>query len=281
MLTVVTVLHGSAAVVPGLLRSLPREVQLVAVDTGPPDDAAGLVRERGGEVVALPDNPGFGAANNAGVRLARHDVTVLLNPDCEVPVGALEALAARARALDALHAPRLESADGSTQRSAHALPGTLGALMPALVHPPLLPASLRVRAEPHRARAARTVGWAIAACLAARTQTLRSLGPFDPGQFLFYEDMDLCLRARGAGVPTVFHPDVTVRHLGGHSTGPAFGGEPHVLLADRRRTVVEANLGARARRRDGIAQALTFATRALAGRPGAAGRLRAQLGWGA
>jgi N-acetylglucosaminyl-diphospho-decaprenol L-rhamnosyltransferase len=278
MLTVVTVLHGSAAVVPGLLRSMPREVQLVAVDTGSPDDAAGLVRERGGEVVALPHNPGFGAANNAGVARARADVTLLLNPDCEAPPDALEALAARARAARGLHAPRLENADGSAQRSAHPLPGTLGTLLPAVVHPPLLPGGLRVRAEPYRARSPRTVGWAIAACLGAATETLRRLGPFDPGQFLFYEDMDLCLRARAAGVPTVFHPDLTVRHLGGHSTAAAFGGEPHALLAARRRSVIEANLGTRARRRDGLAQALTFATRAIAGRPAAAARLRAQLG---
>ena len=51
------------------------------------------------------------------------------------------------------------------------------------------------------------MGWAIAACLAAPTALLRRLGPFDPGAFLFYEDMDLCLRAHAAGVPTVLHPE--------------------------------------------------------------------------
>ena len=114
-------------------------------------------------------------------------------------------------------------------------------------------------------------GWAIAACLAAKTDVLQRLGPFDPGQFLFYEDLDLCLRARAALVPTVFVPGVILGHAGGHSTGRAYDGEPHELLARRRDEVVRARLGRRAAVLDRAAQALTFATRAGAraalGRP--------------
>lgn len=276
--SVVCVLHDSEHVLGGLLETLPAGVQLVVADSGSRDGGAALARAAGAEVIDLPHNPGFGAANNAGVARAEHDVTVLINPDCELPAGALGALAARARAADALHAPRLVGADGAVQRSAHPLPGTYGAILAALVHPPLLPRPVRDRVEPYRSARARTVGWAIAACVAARTETLRRLGPFDPAQFLFYEDMDLCLRARAAGVTTVLHPDVTVRHLGGHATEPAYGGEPYALLARRRREVVESALGPGARRRDDAAQVLTFATRALAGRPGARERLRAQVG---
>ena len=44
------------------------------------------------------EHPSFGAANNAGVQRARHPVTVLLNPDCELLDGSLARLAARAAA---------------------------------------------------------------------------------------------------------------------------------------------------------------------------------------
>src|SRR5205807_2138480 len=81
--------------------------------------------------------------------------------------GLLE-LVARAEAGDALVVPRLLEADGTVQRSAHPVPGRPGSLLPALVHPPLLPRTLRERAEPWRAERPRTVGWAIAACLVAR-----------------------------------------------------------------------------------------------------------------
>jgi N-acetylglucosaminyl-diphospho-decaprenol L-rhamnosyltransferase len=212
-------------------------------------------------VQVLPGNPGFGAACNSGVRHARHDVTVLLNPDCEVLDGSLAVLAELARAhVGALHAPRLLDPCGAVQRSAHPLPGTAGAVAGALVHPPLLPPVLRDRLEPFRARSPRTVGWAIAACLAGSTALLRRLGPFDPGIHLFAEDMELCLRARAAGVPTVLHPQLRLRHVGGHAT--LREGEPFELLARRRREAIAATRGARAMHADDVAQALTFATRA-------------------
>ena len=262
--TAVVVLHDSEPELRALLDSIARHLaappQLVVVDGGSSDRGAALARERGADVVELPGNPGFGAASNAGLARARHDVAVLLNPDCELIDGSLAALAALARAHPrALHAPRLLSRDGSVQRSAHPLPGTPGALIPALVHPPLLPRELRERAEPHRARKPRTVGWAIAACLAAHTGTLRRLGPFDPAVHLFAEDMDLCLRARRAGIPTVLHPELRLRHAGGHAT--LRHGEPYELLARRRREAVGRTLGRRALRLDDLAQALTFATR--------------------
>lgn len=261
--TVVTVLHQSAPDLPRLLASIdahhdPRP-QIVAVDSGSTDDGPQIARRAGAEIVVLGGNLGFGTATNAGIERAAHPVTALLNPDCELVDAGLAVLASRAATRDALLVPRLLDADGSTQRSVHPLPGRAGALLRAVVPGPLLP-------RPHLAKRTQPVGWAIAACLVARTALLRGLGPFDPGAFLFYEDLDLCLRAREHGVPTVLHPDVRVRHLGGRSTERAFGGEPFELHARRRREVIRARLGARAQRIDDAAQGLTFSLRAAVGR---------------
>jgi N-acetylglucosaminyl-diphospho-decaprenol L-rhamnosyltransferase len=264
--SVVTVLHDSEPELERLLRSIATHLderpQLIVVDTGSRDGGAALATVHGAEVIALPDNPGFGAACNAGLEKARHDVTVLLNPDCELLDPALALLADVAREYPReLHAPRLLNADGTLQRSAHALPGTAGSLLPAVLPPALLPWAVRVRAEPYFAQHARTVGWAIAACLAAATETLRELGPFDPAVHLYAEDLELCLRARAAGIPTVLHPRLRIRHAGGHATQRA--GEDHDAIARRRREAIAHTLGDRARAVDDVAQGLTFAGRTV------------------
>ena len=265
--SVVCVLHDSAGELRVLLDSIARyanAAQTIAVDTGSSDEGPGLARERGCEVVELPDNPGFGAANNAGLERARHDVTVLLNPDCELLDGALLDLVVRAREREALLFPRLLDTDGTVQDHAHPLPGTASELARAL-----LPA--RLAPQPYLAPRAREVGWAIAAAVVAQTRTLRRLGPFDPDAFLFYEDLDLCLRAHEAGIPCELRPEVALRHTGGHSTGRT---DRLALEARRRREVVGATLGRRALRLDDAAQWLTFARGALV-RPRSRAQLRA------
>ena len=243
---VVTVIHDSAAELQRLLESLERhargEARVVVVDTGSTDDGAERAREWAAEVVELPDNPGFGAANNAGVARAAHDVTALLNPDVELLDDGLLRLADRARRTDALLAPRLLNPDGTIQDSVHPLPGRPRELLPALV-----PGRF---AQLWRGEQTREVGWATAAALVARTDVLRRLGPFDPHAFLWYEDLDVCVRAGRVE----YHPDVRLLHVGGHSTGEDFEAR-----ARRRREVVEERLGENARRWDDLAQAITFA----------------------
>lgn len=277
--SVVTVLHDSAEDLALLLASLERAVpapeHVIAVDAGSSDAGPAYARSAGCTVLDAGD-VGFGAANNAGLAAVTSPVTVLLNPDivAEDPAS-LGALAALAAGRDALHVPRLLYPDGSVQDSAHPLPGSAAALLAALAPSRVLPAA----AAPWRSGSERPVGWAIAAAVAARTGTLRRLGPFDPGQFLFFEDLDLCLRARAAGVRTVLHTGIALTHRGGHATGPAYGGEPLDLLAERRRAVVGERLGGRALARDDAALTVTL-LRSLALRTLARqdpGRPRAQL----
>jgi N-acetylglucosaminyl-diphospho-decaprenol L-rhamnosyltransferase len=259
----VVVLHESRDELAVLLESL-RQIdapRLVVVDTGRDDGGAELAREHGAEVIVRRDNPGFGAATNVGVQRVTEDVAVLLNPDTIAVDDSLPRLANLARTHDALHAPRLLNPDHTVQRSAHPLPGTLGAFLPAAL--PWLPRAIRTRAEPYRSDKATSVGWAIAAALAARTQTLRRF-PFDPKIHLFGEDMDVCLRARAQGVRTIYHPRLTLIHTGRHSLAD----EPYIQLARSRHDVLQS-------RKDDAAQLLTFAIRAAIKRPN--DKERAQL----
>src|SRR5439155_27114609 len=117
--SVVVVAHRSRRELETLLPALSDDAEVIVVDTD--GSAAELERAR---ILDRHDNPGFGAANNAGVALASHDVCVLLNPDIVAGPGAVERLAVLAAGREALVVPRLRNADGSIQRSAFALRGT-------------------------------------------------------------------------------------------------------------------------------------------------------------
>ena len=260
---IVTVIHDSALELPLLLDSVellpePRP-RVIVVDSGSSDRGPALAAERGAEVVTLEGNRGFGAGCNAGLERVTERVTAFVNPDVELLDDGLARLALDASNGRALLAPRLLNADGSVQDSAHPLPGRLETLIPALLPRRLLP----TRFEPWRSEATRDVGWAVAACILGRTDDLRAIGPFDPDAFLFYEDMELCLRAHRAGIPTLLRPDVAVRHLGGASTSRALADRDLDLRARRRREVVvqEGRLPLVV---DDLAEALTYALRGAA-----------------
>jgi GT2 family glycosyltransferase len=279
---IVTVIHDSEPELADLLDSIellpePRP-HVVVVDSGSSDGGARLAGERGAEVVRLEGNLGFGAGCNAGIERVAEPVTAFVNPDVVLLDDGLARLAADALAGGALLAPRLLNADGSVQDSAHPAPGRLDGLVAAVLPRRLLPA----RFEPWRSARPRTVGWAVAACIAGRTDELRSLGPFDPHAFLFYEDMELCLNARRAGIATIYRPDVTVRHIGGTSTGRALEADRDLELRARRRREVMARQGRVRLALDDLSEGLTFAVRAAVRSLGGGGdverrRLRALL----
>jgi GT2 family glycosyltransferase len=290
-MALVTVTHDSERELGALLASVERhqpEARVVVADSGSLDGSAEVARawSPGTTLIELGENAGFGRACNAALAEVEEPVTVLVNPDVELLDGSLAALAtelARPDARERILAPLVVLPDGRRQDSAQRLPAGPSAFAAALVPPAALPRGLGRRLDPWRSDRPVRAGWAVACCLAARTETLRRLGPFDERIFLFAEDLDLSLRAAEQGVETWFWPEARVLHRGGHSTGRAFDGEPLELLARNRRLVIAERLGPRRARLDDWLQAATFANRivlkALSGR--SAGRelrqLRAQL----
>jgi len=264
-LVLLTVTHNSQSHLPTLLASARHHLphaRIVVVDSGSSDASARIARDSGATVIELGENVGFGRASNAGLRELSEAVTVLINPDVELLDGSLAALARELEAgPERILAPLVLRPDGSREDSAQAEPGSAAGLAIALIPPALMPRPLRRAACPWTDDAPRRSGWAVGACLVARTGTLRRLGPFDERAFMYAEDLDLGLRASDAGIETWFRPDARVLHHGSHSTGPAFGGEPFELLAERRRAVIEERRGPARRRIDDVLQALTFADR--------------------
>jgi N-acetylglucosaminyl-diphospho-decaprenol L-rhamnosyltransferase len=54
--------------------------------------------------------------------------------------------------------------------------------------------------------------WVSGCAMVARRTAFETLGGFDPAYFLYYEDVDLSLRARSRGMRLGMHPDALVAH---------------------------------------------------------------------
>ena len=181
--------------------------QLVVVDAGPDDGGARLARTARRERHRPPRQPGLRRRQQPRAR-ARHAARDGPDEPGHDRLARTSWPAGRRR-------PACTPRGCSTRTAASSAAPTRSRARSAPSCPRVLRRSRPRRAEPHRADKPRTVGWAIAAVLAARTDTLRALGPFDPRIHLFAEDMDLCLRARAAG-----HPDDPAPRHRAHPHGP-------------------------------------------------------------
>ncbi len=285
-LEIVTVTHNSAAMLPGLLVSVERQLPgtiVHVVDCASSDETVAVAeRSPVTRVTRLERNVGFGMGCNIGLRQVSAPAVALLNPDVELIDRSLLELSAelgRSDRPDRLLAPLVLNSDGTRQDTVHPEPGSPRDVLGALVSPSALPAWAGRTIAPWLASSPRRVGWAVGCALLGRSETLRRLGPFDERLFMYAEDLDLCLRARREGVETWLWPGARVIHHRAHSSTRAFGGEPFELLARSRRQVVARRLGATRAAVDDRAQALTFASRIAVkqalGRPAA--RERRQL----
>jgi N-acetylglucosaminyl-diphospho-decaprenol L-rhamnosyltransferase len=207
-----------------------RAVVTDASGDGSDDKIAAYIAERGfgswASLLRLPKNGGYGYANNQAITSALAsadppDYFYLLNPDAYIHPGAVRELVSfmEQRPDVGLAGSRLEQPDGSINRSAFRFPGVrseliLGARLGLLTR--LFPNS-EIAPPPvdHPAPA----DWLGGASLLIRRQVFEKAGLFDDEFFLYYEETDLCLRARRFGYRCWYVPSSRVVHLEGQSTG--------------------------------------------------------------
>jgi GT2 family glycosyltransferase len=208
-------------------------IDMVLVDNGSGDGSdeklpvllADLIDEGFVTFVSLHINGGFGWANNEAILRAcasetPPDAIFLLNPDCVPEPGALQTLVDELEAypLCAVAGSQLVNPDGSLTGSAFHFPGVANEFVRGLglasvgrllhVKPVLVPYGQRGE-----------VGWVTGASCLIRTAALRDVGLFDTGFFLYFEEVELMHRMRGAGWTLRHVPQSRVAHIGGASTG--------------------------------------------------------------
>jgi GT2 family glycosyltransferase len=190
------------------------DAEVVIVDNhSPPHPAARRLRRLPGvSVRRWRANRGFARAVNEGCRLSQGEWFLLLNPDTTLSEGFLDHVLALADQLTEAE-PRtgivgfhLRDADGSQQLSCGPFP-TLGSTLARLV----LPRRRRKYQTPRCAQRCR-VPWVTGCCVLLRRACLEELGGLDEEYFLYYEDVDLCLRARQRGWAVCYEPNLAVVH---------------------------------------------------------------------
>ena len=180
-----------------------RLLEVICVDNASPDHAAAIIVERFPQVrlISQPINLGFAGGVNAGLRAVNGDVGVLLNQDCIVQAGWLDAL------LDALNAHPEFGLAGCTLFNAD---GSINHAGAQLRRPIALGQHLTDRDgdQPH------AVDYVTGAALAIRRSTWDTIGLFDNGFYpAYYEEVDYCYRARRHGLEIGYVPAATVQHL--------------------------------------------------------------------
>ncbi len=228
-LSVVIICWNDGEVIENCLRSIFEgthgvNFEVIVSDNGSTDGCRDRVRAQYPivRVVENRANLGFSKGNNAGIREARGEYILILNPDTIVHEGSLTrwiALADRHPGAGAFGC-RVHNPDGSYQESARPFPTVRRALIAAfglrhLGH--LGPAFTADTYGGWKGDTERLIDWQSGCCVMFRGDLLKLLGGFDERFFYHYEEVDLCHRVWDAGYRILFTPEVSITHLGGNS----------------------------------------------------------------
>lgn len=188
------------------------DARVIVVDNGSTDDSVRRASSWSGrltiEVVELPTNVGYALANNVGFERVSEDLCLFLNNDTVVGGPLDQALGYFSKRPGVgIAQGLLLTIDGRRIDSVGSFITRLGFLL----HP------LRNQA-PCVATTETRIFSAKGAAMFTRTSCLRDIGLFDSTTFAYWEESDLCWRARLAGWDVVFSPDLPlVYHVGGRT----------------------------------------------------------------
>ncbi len=196
-------------------------------DNGSTDGSVETAARRPGvRLVSTGGNVGYGQAANIGVRTTTSEFVVVANPDVVWKPGALdELLAATERwPRGASFGPLIRTPDGAIYPSARQIPSIGRGIGHALCGWwwPSNPWTASYRVE-NIDPVERPAGWLSGSCVLLRRAAFDAVGGFDPGYFMYFEDLDLGQRLMTAGWQNIYVPSASVTHLGRHATSREAG----------------------------------------------------------
>lgn len=230
-LSIVIICWNDLKVLPDCLKSiyaetLPWDYEVIISDNGSADGSVAFVREHypRARIVENGANLGYAKGNNAGIRVARGEYVLILNPDTIIHANCLVKLVAFAdqRPASGAFGCRVLNRDGSYQHPARPLPTVRGNFIAALGIRFLERFSKSFTSDKYLTwdgHTEREIGFQSGCCLMFRGDLLSQLNAFDERFFYHFEETDLCFRSWKAGRPVLYCPDAVITHLGGQSVG--------------------------------------------------------------
>jgi len=176
------------------------------------------------KVIAMPRNLGFAKANNIAIKQAKGEYIFLLNPDTEVKPNFFKNIYnyMETHPEIGIAGPKILNEDGSIQQSIRRLPDIFSQILILLKLRNILGEKNLLRnyflANFDYSRE-QEVEQIMGAAMMIRRDVFEKVGLFDEGFFVWFEEVDLCNRARAAGFKIKYYPGAELLHAGGKSFG--------------------------------------------------------------
>jgi GT2 family glycosyltransferase len=173
-------------------------------------------------LISNQTNRGFAAANNQGIKKAKGDYILLLNPDTELKEDSLTKMVnfMKNRPQCGIAGCHLLNPDGSAQDSVRGFPGFLDQTLILLKFHHIFPHFFVFRRYLYQNfdyEKESSVDQVMGAAFMIRRQVIKQIGLLDENFFIWFEEVDYCLRAKSAGWQIVYTPTTSIIHHFGQS----------------------------------------------------------------
>lgn len=200
-------------------------IQILVADNASSDGSAEMMAEKYPEVqlVRNPDNVGFAKGHASLLPYSRGSYHILVNSDVRILPGCLNTIARRLETDPQIGilGTKIIGPDDRVQPSCRRFPNLVRQVIEASGLGRLLPRSriwngYKMGDFDHDH--SREVDQVMGSFFVIRTSLIEAIGFLDQAFFMYYEEVDYCLRCRAAGYKVFFEAEAAIWHQGGGSS---------------------------------------------------------------
>ena len=225
-LSIILINYNTLGLLPEVLGALQSGLskfssQIIVVDNASRDDSVAFLQRHYPDIrlIVNEENVGFGRANNQALQLVSGRYVLLLNTDAFVSPDTLEKTIAYmdSHPQCGVLGVKLVGRDGELQPSCRYFPTPWNLFLKSTGMNRLFPWVRMMDDMSWNHASPRACDWVPGCYYLVRRELIQQIGLFDPRYFLYFEEIDHCLRAKQEGWEIHYFPDTTVTHIGGES----------------------------------------------------------------